>query len=83
MQKKFLKLFKGIHLQNEDDSDGSSSEENGPSMVNYVNEMCPKDAFFYSLAPMHLEARMQVQRILVGKLILMRSKVYVFNFMKK
>lgn len=66
MQRKFLELFRGLHLS-EDDDDSSGGSSSSEEEVSGINQMCPREAFFYSLAPNHLEARMLVQRILVGK----------------
>ncbi|ODN01444.1 Hemocyanin E chain [Orchesella cincta] len=65
LQKKFLKLFEGMHLD-DDGGDGSSSEEMSAELAG-VNEVCPRGHFFYSLSPMHLEARMQIQRLFVAQ----------------
>lgn len=63
MQKKFLQLFKGGHL---DGDGGSSSEEDFSGEISQISDLCPKDAFFYSLSPMHIEAWTQLQRLFVG-----------------
>jgi len=63
LQKKFLKLFEGMHL--EDDGEGSSSEEMSGELAG-ISDVCPRGHFFYSLSPMHLEARMQIQKLFVG-----------------
>lgn len=74
MQKRFLKLFRGQVKEEDDEEDdlqddtsGSSSEEDIADEMDHISELCPEDAFFYSLNPKHIEAYTILQRILVGK----------------
>ncbi len=72
MQREFLELFRGGGRY---DKDSSSSEED--SWEDYpldigelkrIADMCPKNAFFYSLSPKHIEAATAIARMLTGKL---------------
>ncbi len=76
LQKKFLKLFRGPHL--EDEGGSSSSEEDFSGEMQGINELVPKGQFFYSLSPKNIEAWMQLQRLFV----LQKSPEEVFSLAK-
>lgn len=71
MQREFLKLFRGGDRY---DKDSSSSEEDSWEDIpldigelKRIADMCPKNAFFYSLSPKHIEATTAIARMLTGK----------------
>lgn len=72
LQRKFLDLFTGDD-DDEDDLDFASLGLSGEDVINddldRIAELCPKESFFYSLNPRHIEAYSAIQRILVGMLL--------------
>lgn len=69
MQRAFLELFRGGY-RNDVSSEEDSNEDNFPvdiEQLKRIADMCPKDAFFYSLSPKHLEAITQIVRMFVGR----------------
>lgn len=73
MRSEFLDLFRLMKRIRDEEDDDSSSDEKGymsqyEAELSYVNEMCPRKAFFYGMAPRHNEAVIALMRLFVGKL---------------